>query len=109
MNMKVQTSPVDNLVAGTFKQLTKTLTLKSGKVYKRGEILELDADNKAISLATEAKAQFVLVNDTDATAGDVDSLAFTTGQFHLDECTFNQSLDSKLIIDTLHKLSIFLK
>ena len=109
MNMQVQTSPVDNLVAGTFKQLTKTVTLKSGKLYKRGEILELDADNKAISLATEIKAQFVLVNDVDATSGDVDSLVFTTGQFHLDECTYNQSLDSKVIVDTLHKSSVFLK
>jgi len=109
MNMQVQTSPVDNLVAGTFQQLTKIVTLKAGKLYKRGEILELDADNKAISLATETKAKFILVKDTDATAGDFDSLVFTTGQFNLDECTFNQSLDSTIIVDTLHTRSIFLK
>jgi len=109
MNMEVTTSPVDNLIAGTFPQLTKMVKLKAGKVYKRGEILELDAENKAIALATATKAKFVLVKDTDATSEDKDSLVFTTGQFLLDECIFNQSLDEASIVETLHLRSIFLK
>ena len=109
MNMEVTNSPVDNLIAGTFPQLTKMVKLKAGKIYKRGEILELDVDTKAISLATETKAKFVLVKDTDATSEDKDALVFTTGQFLLDECVFNQSLDNDVIVETLHLRSIFLK
>lgn len=109
MNMQVTNSPVDNLIAGTFPQLTKIVKLKKGKVYKRGEILELDSDNKVIALATATKAKFVLVNDTDATSADVDSLVFTTGQFLLDECVFNQTLDKASIVETLHLRSIFMK
>jgi hypothetical protein len=103
-------SPVDNLVAGDFKQITKTVTLKGGSNYSRGEILEINTTSgNAEKLATTTEAKFVLVNSVDATGGDTDALVFTTGQFHLDECVFNNALAADEIIETLHLRSIFLK
>lgn len=110
MTSQNHSSPVDNLVAGDFKQLTKMVTLTGGSKYSRGEILEINTtSSKAEKLATANKAKFILVNDADATGGDTDALVFTTGQFHLNECAYDDALSADEIIETLHLRSIFLK
>jgi len=111
MNMTTETSPVDNLIAGDFSRLTKMVTIKTGAEAKfvKGEIIELDGTKKGVKLATEGNANCVLAQDVDATAGDVEALAYITGEFHLNECAFNQSLADADIVEALHKRSIFLK
>jgi len=111
MNMTTETSPVDNLIAGDFPRLTKMVTIKTGAGAKfvKGEIIELDGTKKGIKLATEANANCILAQDVDATASDVEALAYITGEFHLNECVYNQSLASDDIVEKLHLRSIFLK
>jgi len=109
--MTTETSPVDNLVAGDFPRLTKMVTIKTGAgaTFVKGEVIELDVANKGIKLATEANANCVLAQDVDATAADVEALAYITGEFHLDECARNESLAAADIVEALHVRSIFLK
>ncbi|HAG53540.1 MAG TPA: hypothetical protein DCL21_07125 [Alphaproteobacteria bacterium] len=111
MNMGIKTveSPVDNLIAGDFMRLTTGLTVLAGKKYVRGDILEINADGKAIHLATAANAKYILVESVDATSEDKPAIAYKTGEFHADECNFNTVTEVEEVIDALHLKSIFLK
>lgn len=111
MNMGIKTveSPVDNLIAGDFMRLTTGLTVLAGKKYEKGDILEIDANDKAIHLATAGNAKYVLAESVDATLEDKPAIAYKTGEFHADECNFNTVTEVDAVIDALHLRSIFLK
>jgi len=108
MNVQVTNFPVDNLLAGSFPQITKVVTLLTGTDYKRGDVLEVNVSGKAVKLADGTKAKYILAEDADATSSDVDALVYTTGQFHVSECDLNSQAQAD-VEEALHLRSLFLK
>lgn len=79
----------DGLFAGPEKSvLTKNVTVKSGENVKRGALLSLDANGKAIATPAASGddpagvAVFVAAEDIDASTADKVGTVFTSGYFN---------------------------
>jgi hypothetical protein len=101
----------DNLVIGDFPSVTKAVTLKAGRNYKRGDVLmgltAGDAGKFGI-VTTDANAKYILLEDTDATSADKISVAAVTGKFNRNRVTLGAGATLAGVTAALEPLSVFL-
>ena len=108
----VGTSAEDNLIAGDYPSARKTVTLKGGTIYPRGAILAplADADAGKYGLVTsDADAALVLLEQRDATAGDLTGVAAMTGDFNINAVTIGAGATLQGVKAALEPKNIYLQ
>lgn len=104
----------DNLLGGCHKTVTESITVDTGNL-KRGAVLgKVTATGKYILSASAAVdgsqvPSVILAEDTDATAGDVVTVGYLTGEFNTAALTFGAGHTAASVKDGLRDLGIFLK
>lgn len=104
----------DLLVAGDHPIRTKMITVASGQVQPRGALMgKVTADGKYIlSLSAAADGsedpELILVEDVDATGGDVVAEAYVAGDFNSNAMTFGTGHTAASVRDGLAARSIYL-
>jgi hypothetical protein len=106
----------DQLFAGQFQPVTQPITVKSGAgVLKRGTVIgQITATGKyieSVATATDGSqtALAVLADDVDATAADVLSGAYLSGEFNSNALTFDASWTLATLTAAARPLAIFVK
>lgn len=105
LEQTVQT--VDNLDVEVRK--LKTVTVLAGSSVSRGDLVRLDdtATTKVVPFATGKAPYTVMVEDVDASAGDVVGLAYRDADIKASEVNFFDGTDVE-VRDALDAKSIFL-
>jgi len=105
----------DDLIAGDFPLMTRPIVLKSGQDLPRGAVLgEIGSTGTfvlSVAAATDGSEvpAAILVDDTDASAGDVASAAYDTGEFLGSALTLGAGHTLGTIRAPLRAVSIFLR
>lgn len=105
----------DNLIAGDFPKVIRNAILTSGEVGLRGHLLgRITASGKfLISLSGAGDGSevpvAVLTEDTDATAGDLQTAMYFSGEFNEDRIVFGAAHDKDTVRAGLDGRSIFLR
>lgn len=105
----------DNLIAGTaVNVVTESIVVDTGNL-KRGALLgRITATGKyVLSLSASADGsevpRAILAEDADATAADVTTVGYLTGEFNTAAMTFGTGHTAASVKDGLRDLGIFLK
>lgn len=107
MALEKTTIVKDNLEVNVGNQLSKVVTVKSGESVSRGDLVSLDT-GKVVPFLTTATPYAVMQEDVDATAGDVDGLAFRRADLLASEVNFGTGTDAE-VRDALDAIGIFLR
>ena len=105
----------DNLLTGNTSIEIKEITLESGQNLARGALLgEITASSKhVLSLSASADGSedpdAILARDTDASAGDVKTVAYIKGSFNENGVTFGTGHTKASTEDALRDLGIYIK
>ena len=112
-----ETAP-DQLLAGEFPRVTRTVTIKESAALERGAVLGRITDEGAdegkyllsAAAATDGSEDpyAVLVRDVDASEGDVEAAVYLAGEFNEDVLSFGAGHDADSVREALRALSIFL-
>ena len=107
---------IDNLVAGNlFPTQTTIVRLAAGASFKRGDVLASNAAGdgtyaRATTAAITNLQRFaILLDDADATGGEVTAAAALTGEFNLLAVNLPTTADTNEYVTTLSKQGLFLK
>jgi len=104
----------DGLHAGDFPIRSKPVTLISGQNLKRGAVLGIitASDKATLSLSASSDGSedvnCILAEDTDASSGDVETIAYITGDFNSNKLTFGTGHTAASTRDAFRDLSIFI-
>lgn len=107
MPLEKTTIEPDNLEVNVGNQLKKKVTVKSGEVVIRGELVSLSS-GKVIPFLTGATPYTIMAEDVDASAGDVIGLAYRRADLKASEVDFGTGTDAE-VRDALDNLNIFLR
>lgn len=105
----------DNLIAGTaVNMVTESIVLDTGDLTRGALLGKITATGKyvlSLSAATDGSEVpvAVLAEDADATAADVTTVAYLTGEFNTAAMTFGTGHTAASVKDGLRDLGIFLK
>ena len=105
----------DNLLAGDFPIVTESITLVSGENRTRGALLgKVTASGKyklSLSAAVDGSQTPVAIlgRDTDASAADVVTVGYFSGEFNQNELTYGTGHTAATVKANLQARSIFLK
>ena len=105
------TAPI-TLIRGGATLRTRIVTLPAGSIYKVGSVLGEITGTKKHPLATAAAndgsqtPEFVLAQTVDATAADMQAVAYVTGDFVEEVLTFGAGITADSARDGLRKLGI---
>ncbi len=81
-----ESTSYDALFAGLNRSEVKTfpVTVASGQNLKRGALITYNTSTKKVSAVSSTSDEVfgIMAEDVDASAGDVDSVAFVTGDFN---------------------------
>lgn len=100
----------DNLIAGDFDIITKSVTIISGQNLVRGAVLQVSGTpGKYNIVTTDANAKYILAEDCDASAGDKTAPVYVTGEFNATEVTIGGGATLAGVTAALEPLSIFLR
>lgn len=104
---EVTTSPeTDHLYSGNVHTQPRTLVAAT---YARGDILELDATTKKLSIVADPAKAFAIVVHDCTLAGDDEVPVYIAGeQFNKSQLNFNGQ-DEADTINALHKLGIYVR
>ena len=104
----------DNLIAGDFPMVTRSITLAAGQTLTRGAVLGRISVNGQYVLS-QAKASdgsetpsVVLAHNIDTTNGESEATCYLSGQFNSDALTFGAGHTPESSIHTLRQLNIYL-
>lgn len=104
----------DNLIAGEFPRVAKTVTIAQGQVLTSGAVLgRITADGKFVLSAQAAGdgsevPRVILAEDVDATDGDVEATVYVTGEFSTNAITLGAGHTVDSVYWTLADVGIFL-
>lgn len=114
--MQIGERKYDNLLAGSISPIvSKGATLKAGQQYFRGDVLALDADNKAVLIDSESEVDSVkepyaiLAEDVDATEEDAEAGVYLTGEFNAHALRTSENDEIYDHIIALRNIGIFVK
>ena len=105
----------DKLIAGSFPRVSKSITLITGQNLVRGAVLgKITASGKyTLSLSASVDGSetpaLILTKAADATAADLVTLGYQSGEFNEDALTIGTGHTADSIRDGLRDLSIYLK
>jgi len=105
MPLVEQVEPQDNLDVEV--RLLKTVTVASGNSVSRGDLVSI-ATGKVIPFLTTADPYTVMYEDVDASAGDVDGLAYRSADIKASEVDFGTGTDAE-VRDALDFKGIYLR
>lgn len=114
-SVSTETFTPDNLIAGDAKQITQSIVVLTGQTLVRGALLgKITASGKyVLSLSAAGDGSqtpvAILTEDVDASAADVTSAAYLTGEFNEDAVTYGAGHTKATVKDGLRSLGIFLK
>ncbi|WP_372396909.1 head decoration protein [Azospirillum sp. HJ39] len=107
--------PLPSLIGGDFPRVTRLVTIAGGSgVLPAGAVLGRIAASKKLTLSAAAAGdgseavRAILAEPVDATAADVEAIAYFTGAFTADQLTFGAGHSADSVADALRDLSIFL-
>ena len=105
----------DQLVSGPLQLVTDTKTITGGKVYKRGTVLGVVTASghyqPSVKTATDGSEvpSAILVDDVDATAGDVLGGVYLMGEFNGHRIIIDNSWTVETVAQALRPSSIFIR
>ncbi len=105
----------DSLIAGNFPVVSEAITLITGQNLTRGALLgKITASGKynlSLSAAVDGSETpvAILAKDTDATAADVETVAYEAGEFNDNAITFGTAHTAASVKAGLRDLNIYLK
>ena len=105
----------DRLVAGLTQLVSETGTLTGGQALPRGALVGRITASRKFTLSTAAATDGsqvpygVLLDDYDATAGDVGCGVYVKGEFNPNAMTFGAGQTQAGLHDALRGMGIFLK
>ncbi len=107
----------DQLIAGPLQLVTETVTIAGGEnvKYVRGTVLGLIADSGKYTLSVKTAGDgsqnpcAILVDNVDATAGDVRAGVYLMGEFNSNRITADASWTPAVLRAALRQYSLFLK
>lgn len=105
----------DQLVSGPLQLVTDTVTITGGKVYKRGTVLGVVTASGGYQICVKTATDgsevpsAILVDDVDATAGDVQSGVYLMGEFNGHRIIIDSSWTVATVKPALRPLSIFIR
>lgn len=104
----------DNLIAGDFPIVTRSITVAVGQALTRGAVLGRISVNGQYILS-QLKASdgsespsVVLAQNIDTTNGESEAICYLSGQFNSDALTFGAGLTPESTFQTLRQLNIYL-
>ena len=104
----------DNLIAGDFPRVTRTVTLTGGAALTRGAVLGIVTANGKHTLSASAAGDgsqtpdAILAVDADPSGGDVQALVFLSGEFNENALSFGTGHTADSVRQALRQRSIFL-
>lgn len=102
----------DGLIAGDFDVITKSVLLKAGTAYQRGHVLQpLTAGDagKYGAVTADASAQYILLEDRDATAGDLYGVVAVTGEYNANKLILGAGATLAGVRATLETHTIYIR
>ncbi|EAA8358587.1 head decoration protein [Salmonella enterica] len=105
----------DQLIAGPLQLVTETVTIAAGAKYVRGTVLGLvdSGDKYTLSVKTASDGSqnpsAILVDNVDATAGDVCAGVYLMGEFNIHRITADVSWTPAGLRSEMRKYGLFLK
>jgi len=105
----------DNLIAGDYPIVTKSVTIPAGTVLSRGSVLGIATATGNAVLATAGATDgsqnpdCILAEDVDATAAAVVTTAYQSGEFVDSEVVLDASIALAAAKPPLRSLNIYLK
>lgn len=100
------------LIAGDYPIARKNVTLKGGAAYVRGTVLQEGTTTdvgKFSAVTTDANAAFILLEDRDATAGDLTAVVAMTGEFNKHALTLGVGATLAGITAALEAKNIYIR
>lgn len=105
----------DQLVSGPLQLVTDTVTITGGKAYKRGTVLGVVTASGGYQLSVKTATDgsevpsAILVDDVDATAGDVLGGVYLMGEFNGHRIIIDNSWTVETVAQALRPSSIFIR
>lgn len=105
----------DQLVSGPLQLVTDTVTITGGKAYKRGTVLGVVTASGGYQLSVKTATDgsevpsAILVDDVDATAGDVQGGVYLMGEFNGHRIIIDNSWTVETVAQALRPSSIFIR
>lgn len=105
----------DQLVSGPLQVVTDTVTLTGGKLYRRGTVLGVVTASGSYQLSVKTATDgsqvpsAILVDDVDATAGDVQGGVYLMGEFNGHRIITDSSWTANDIKAALRPFSLFIR
>ncbi|CZX93949.1 TPA: head decoration protein [Enterobacter ludwigii] len=105
----------DQLVSGPLQLVTDTKTITGGKAYKRGTVLGVVTASGGYQLSVKTATDgsevpsAILVDDVDATAGDVQGGVYLMGEFNGHRIIIDNSWTVETVAQALRPSSIFIR
>jgi hypothetical protein len=104
----------DNLIAGEFPRVAKTVTIAQSAALSRGAVLgKITASGKFVLSEADAEdgsetPRAILAEDVDATAADVQATVYLTGEFSTNAITLGDGHTVDSVYWALADVGIFL-
>lgn len=105
----------DQLVSGPLQLVTDTKTITGGKAYKRGTVLGVVTASGGYQLSVKTATDgsevpsAILVDNVDATAGDVQGGVYLMGEFNGHRIIIDNSWTVETVAQALRPSSIFIR
>ncbi|ELZ5051236.1 MAG: head decoration protein [Escherichia coli] len=105
----------DQLVSGPLQLVTDTVKITGGKAYKRGTVLGVVTASGGYQLSVKTATDgsevpsAILVDDVDATAGDVLGGVYLMGEFNGHRIIIDNSWTVETVAQALRPSSIFIR
>lgn len=105
----------DQLVSGPLQLVTDTVAITGGKVLKRGTVLGVVTASGGYQLSVKTATDgsevpsAILVDDVDATAGDVQGGVYLMGEFNGHRIIIDNSWTVETVKPALRPSSIFIR
>ena len=105
----------DQLVSGPLQLVTDTVKITGGKAYKRGTVLGVVTASGGYQLSVKTATDgsevpsAILVDDVDATAGDVQGGVYLMGEFNGYRIIIDNSWTVETVAQALRPSSIFIR
>nr|UVN06421.1 MAG: head decoration protein D [Bacteriophage sp.] len=105
----------DQLVSGPLQLVTDTVKITGGKAYKRGTVLGVVTASGGYQLSVKTATDgsevpsAILVDDVDATAGDVQGGVYLMGEFNGHRIIIDNSWTVETVAQALRPSSIFIR
>lgn len=107
--------PLPSLIGGEFPRVTRLVTVASGVgALPAGAVLGRTGGTRrfvlSVAMATDGteKPCAILAEPVDAAAGDVEAIAYFSGEFNPDQLTFGVGHSVATAADPLRDVSIFI-